>query len=190
MSVFKISPRYDSSKLNPGTFDDRLDVYEDLVCGWLIDSGRILNRHEHAGFGVLQTALAYFEGYAVFFRGEDSRNRSRLFFKEGFESVFPEVIGYAQSVRDDFIDIMYYDGRCGLFHLGMARRRILLQDGSPVFRITTDASGQGFEAIRIDRYGLIDRIDRHLSSYAAQLRNPSAVDLRTRFEAAWAIVHQ
>ena len=58
MSVFKISPRYDSSKLNPGTFDDRLDVYEDRVRGWLIDCGRILNRNEHAGFGVLQTALA------------------------------------------------------------------------------------------------------------------------------------
>ncbi|GAH37735.1 unnamed protein product [marine sediment metagenome] len=70
--IYKISPKYELNKLKNPTFDDYVDVYEDRVRGWLIDSARILNEHEHAGFSVLQVALGYFEAYVIFYRGEDS----------------------------------------------------------------------------------------------------------------------
>jgi hypothetical protein len=190
MTPFKISPRFDDSKLAPGTLEDRIDVYEDRVRGWLIDCGRILNKLEHAGFGVLQTGLAYFEGFTVFSRGEDSHNKSSQFFKEGIESVFTEVSSLPVPIRDAFFKIMYYDGRCGFFHLGMARRRIVLSDGHPVFRIRTDKSAQSIDAILIDRYGFIEQIDQHHAQYVARLRNPVEAKLRTNFDHAWALVHQ
>jgi len=188
--MVKISPKFTPDKLSPGELADRIDVYEDRVRGWLLDCGHILNKHEHAGFGVLQAGLAYFEGFAVFSRGEDSRDKSRVFFKEGFEAVFPHICFLPTSVRDEFIDVMYYDGRCGLFHLGMARRRILLSDGDPVFRVHIDQADQSIAAILVDRYGFMRQIDEHLSSYVARLRDPSQVELHDRFERAWALAHQ
>jgi hypothetical protein len=190
MSIRKISPNYDSGKLGAGTLNDRIDVYEDRVRGWLIDCGHILNRHEHAGFGVLQIGLGYFEGFAVFLRGEDSRNRSFQFFQEGFSSVFSEVASLPIPARDSFAKIMYYDGRCGLFHLGMTRPRVVLSDGQPIFRIKTDATGQAIEEILIDRYGFIEQIDRHHSRYVARLRDLAEVELRNNFDQAWELVHQ
>jgi hypothetical protein len=85
---------------------------------------------------------------------------------------------------------MYDDGRCGLFHLGMARRRVILRDGSPVFRITTDARRTNIKTIRIDRYRLVERIDNHLTAYVARLRDQSEAELRTNFKRAWTLVHQ
>jgi hypothetical protein len=96
---FKISPHYDSTKLINASLDDFIDVYEDRTRGWLIDCARILNEHEHAGFGVLQIALSYFEAHTVFLRGEDSRNHARLFFKAGFEAAFPETTRWPQALR-------------------------------------------------------------------------------------------
>ena len=165
--IIRISPKFTVEKLQSGTLLDRIDVYEDRVRGWLIDCGHILNKHEHAGFGVPQSGLAYLEGCAVFYRGEDSRNRSREFFQVGFESVFPDVCAFSAAIREDFIDVMYRDGRWGLFHLGMARRRILLSDGEPVFRFRVDQASESIDAIYIDRYGFIRTIDEHLSSYVA-----------------------
>ena len=37
---------------------------------------------EHAGFAALQIAFAHLEGYAIFYKGEDSRNKSEAFFRE------------------------------------------------------------------------------------------------------------
>jgi hypothetical protein len=188
--IIKISPNFTSDKLRAGTLLDRIDVYEDRVRGWLIDCGHILNKHEHAGFGVLQSGLAYFEGSAVFHRGEDSRNRSREFFQFGFESVFPDVGALSPPIREDFIDVMYRDGRCGMFHLGMTRRRIFLSDGEPVFRVSVNEAEDSIEAIYVDRYGFIRSIDEHLSSYVARLRDPAQADLQATFETAWTLVHQ
>lgn len=191
MSVtnFKISPRFDSMKLSNPAFDDYVDVYEDRVRGWLIDSGRILNQHEHAGFGVLQISLAYFEGHTIFYEGQDSRNKSKEFFKKGFLSVFPHLNTLEPKLLDEVTDIMYTDGRCGLFHIGMARSRIILSDGSPIFRVALDQNGT-IRAILIDRQGIIHSIDEHLSNYVARLRNPNEIELRQRFEAAWKLVHE
>lgn len=163
---------------------------EDRIRGWLIDCGRILNEHEHAGFGVLQIGLAYFEGFTIFLRGEDSHKRSEQFFKEGFESTFDEVRSLSAPIRAAFADVMYRDGRCGLFHLGMVRPRIVLSDGCPVFRIATDASGESIETIFVDRYGFIRHIDQNHSRYVARLRDANEVQLREKFDQAWALIHQ
>ena len=190
MSIRKISPKYEAHKLDPGGPDDRIDVYEDRVRGWLIDCGYILNSHEHAGFGVLQIGLAYFEGFTIFFRGEDSRNRSAQFFREGFEVTFAEVRSFSAPIRAAFVDVMYSDGRNGLFHFGMVRRRIVLSDGRPVFRIAMDTSGQSIETIFVDRYGFIEQIAQHHSGYVARLRDTAEVQLRRNFEQAWVLLHQ
>ncbi|AJD58878.1 hypothetical protein [Synechococcus elongatus] len=187
--AFKISPKYYSTKLDSGLLEDIVDVYEDKVRGWLINCGRILNHHEHAGFGVLQTALAYFESYTIFFRGEDSYKRSKEFFAEGFNSVFPKPSQYQQSIWDEFIKILYKDGRCGLSHFGMTRTKVLLQDGSPTFRLMINSQDNSIQFILVDRYSLVDSIDQHFSNYVMTIRDKSESHLRNNFYKAWQLLH-
>lgn len=113
--AFKISPKYYSTKLDSGLLEDIVDVYEDKVRGWLINCGRILNHHEHAGFGVLQTALAYFESYTIFFRGEDSYKRSKDFSQKVSILFFPSQVNISSqygmsllkfSIKMDVVDFL------------------------------------------------------------------------------------
>ena len=89
----KISPTFDTSKLDnkslEANFDEFVDVYADRIMGWLLCSAQELNKPEHAGFAALQLALAFFEGFAMFFYGEDSSRRSQDFFRRGMRLVFP-----------------------------------------------------------------------------------------------------
>ncbi len=187
--LFKISPNYTETKLANPSFDDLVDVYEDRVRGWLIDSARILNTHEHAGFGVLQVVLAYFEGHSIFYRGENSRHHSLEFFRDGFLSAFPDIRNFPQDIIDEIVEVLYFDGRCGLYHTGMARRRIALVDGESVFRVWIDPLTNSVSRIDVDRHRLVQEIDEHLATYIAQLRDPAKNTLRSKFVAAWNLVN-
>ena len=86
MNLQKISPKYYTSKLSAPTLGDYIDVYEDQIKGWYLDIARKMHSDEHAGFAALQIVFSYFEGHAVFYRGEDSKGKSRSFF-EGYSCI-------------------------------------------------------------------------------------------------------
>ena len=108
---FKISPSFDTVKLENSTYLDRVDVYEDRIRGWLIEPARILNQHEHAGFAVLHLVLSYVEGAKTFERGESSRGREREFFRAGLLDLFPEIRGLSSDQQSDLAVIFWADGR-------------------------------------------------------------------------------
>ena len=85
MAAQKISPQYFTSKLEGRpTIEDYIDVYQDQVFGWYLKHAIEMHGDEHAGFAALQVIFSYFEGHAIFYRGESSENRSKKFFKESF----------------------------------------------------------------------------------------------------------
>ncbi|RRR75358.1 MAG: hypothetical protein EI684_04900 [Candidatus Viridilinea halotolerans] len=188
VQIWKVSPKYDSSKLDNDTIADRIDVYADRIQGWLIDCGHILNQHEHAGFGVLNMAFSYFEGYSSFLRGEDSEKQGKTFFEEAIYSVIPDLQQFSEKTRSEIVKILWKDGRNGLFHIGMSRRRIALLDGSHVFACSLDEQ-QRVVAVFINRHGIIKAIEDHHHRYVERLRDPNEIDLRNNFERAWQILH-
>jgi hypothetical protein len=190
-ATFKISPRFDGTKLlgTADTIENRIEVYEDRQRGWLLNWAVYLNdvtkdQREHAGFAVLQLAFAYFEGHAVFLRGEDSDRRSFEFFQEGVLEVFPEIGNDTNG--KEVLKILWEDVRCGLFHHGITRRRIILQDGSQAFRYVQ--IGGGPKAVLICRHSLVSGILTHLENYLRKLRNPEEKKLRLNFQKAWKLV--
>ena len=121
MNVQKVSPKYDTSKLLYPSLEDYIDVYEDQINGWYLNYAKQMRMDEHAGFAALQIAFAYFEGHAVFYKGEDSGSKSRTFFRDAFLSVFPEILTYQginERVLESTTSALYEDGRCGFFSLG------------------------------------------------------------------------
>src|SRR6266496_591002 len=89
--LFKISPNYDSVKQVNPALNDFIDIYEDRVKGWLIDSAKILNKYEHAGFSVLHIIFAYFEAHASVYHGINTIGQAGTYFKQAFQAIFPDI---------------------------------------------------------------------------------------------------
>jgi len=196
----KISPKYYASKLsNSPTIEDYIDVYEDQINGWYLRYARQMHADQHAGFAALQLVFSYFEGHAIFYKGQDSNGRSPKFFKDGFLAVFPELeahsgikahSGIGPSLLDTMLDAFYKDGRCGFYHLGMARGRFSLSDDAQPIRVGVDpANPTTATQVILDRRKFVDRVRDHFQNYVARLRNPKEVKLRENFKKALKIVH-
>lgn len=191
--ILKISPQFDSRKLENKTlendFTEFVDVYADRIKGWLLCWAHELNREEHAGFAVLQLALAFFEGFAVFYYGEDSLRKSAIFFGKGLRLVFPKLGDLPVKRADAISNKLYSMGRCGLLHLGMVRSGVFLRDGDYAFLVEFD-SVEEVAAIYIDRHKFFHAISTRFEEYICELRDESNVERRERFVTAWKIVHK
>src|SRR4030095_5839249 len=87
--IHYVSPRYTSDKRASRAIEDRIDVYEDRVEGWLLGPTRALLHVPHSQMAVLNLCLGYFEGWAQYSSGADSTGRSSEFFRRGLIAVFP-----------------------------------------------------------------------------------------------------
>lgn len=189
----KISPRYDIRKLCKPTFTDYLDIFEDRVQGWIIDSAQLLTKYEHAGWSVLHILIVYFELIAIFQSGEDSDGRSEKFFTNGLLSVFPDIdTDYPEQVKNEIIKILYKELRCGLYHTGLAKRQIWLKTSTnPItIFIKPEDPGDGSVVYKVDMIGidgqkLTEAIQRHFENYVCQLRDLSQTELRDKFSRAF-----
>jgi hypothetical protein len=101
-------------------------VYEDRVTGWFLNYGRMLQEHHNAAFVVLQVALAQVEGIEQYHRGESSEGQSSDFFRSGLKKIFSLT-----DADDPWLWDFYRFVRCGLFHDGMTRPRVLIENRFP-----------------------------------------------------------
>lgn len=193
MNIKKISPKYDATKLSIPTLEDYIDVCEDQINGWYLNYAKEMHSDQHAGFAALQIAFSYFEGHAILYKGEDSKNKSPQFFREGLLSVFPELHSMNEDLKKSTICIMYTDGRCGFFHAGITRSRFILrdaEDGEPIIRVESDPATQKIATrVFLDRRKFVDRVCQHFSEYIVRLRNSNETKLRQNFEKAQRILH-
>lgn len=187
-----ISPRFYASKLASGKIDDRIDVYEDRLKGWFFGPARELLGVPNAGIAILQLCLGYFEGYWTYRTGEDSKSRSKEFFKSAFAEIFsrldivdPPDLKLSPDIRETLANLHYEDGRCGLFHDGMLRGAIYVGPGTAPISATIEKSTGRVAGILINPEMFLDEIEAHSDQYIAKLRDPSNADLRKRFNAAW-----
>lgn len=180
-----ISRHYRDDHIKAHTPETAISIYEDQIRGWFFDQARILDKaSDHAGFVTLLVVLSYIEGHAIFFKGADSKNRSRNFFRHAFSTVFG-LSGAPSNERDDAIDELYDQMRNGLFHTGMTRGKVKLSyQYQTSVNLITDASGKCTD-IQVNPRLMLDSAEEHLSHYLMRLRNPSETDLRDKFMRAW-----
>jgi hypothetical protein len=189
-----ISPRFSAETLqgDNDTIENRIAVYEDRLRGWLMKWAEYLNDApgdvgRHAGFAVLQLALAYFEAHGVFLRGEDpSPRKAAEFFRAGVLHVFPEL--GRDDHKDSILEILWQDARNGLFHNGITLKRIRMEDDSArsgAFRYEADQ-----RVLFVCQRNLVRRVVEHLHRYVERLRDPGEVGPRRNFQKAWNAVHR
>ena len=197
MATLQISPRFTEAKLiSPeGTVNDKIDVFEDWMNGWLLRHAHALSDEKYvfrsdAGFAVLMLTTAYFEAIESYHTGQSSEHQSKAFFRRGFLRVFcglPTTLrqnGYAdaESVAGDIADEIYIHLRCGLFHEGGTKHKLLIREDTAPLGFMLEKTTGHVGSIVIDPRKFLADVQRHLQEYVRQLRDPSGVDLRQRFE--------
>jgi len=172
--------------------EDKIDVYEDRLKGWFLKPARSLLSEPNSELAVLQLALGYFEGYAIYRKGTDSRARSKEFFRQAFLEVFPHSkrakhLGLDPTPIDlsKLVNVLYEDARCGLFHDGMIRHRIVLAPSSAPISVASHKTTRDISAIVIDPSKFLNAIEAHFKDYLSKLRDPNNKELRANFKAAW-----
>jgi len=179
MEDWAVSPRYRSSELVSGRVN-AIDVFEDQVKGWVLEFAKRLTAEEHSGIAVMMVCTSYFEWVESFRRGKDSRSKSEEFFKSTFQRLFPDLASSARGV--DAADILYHDLRCGLYHEGLMRGRIVFRREGEAIEIR-DAPLQ----VVINANAFLDNIITDFDQYLHQLRaqNAQPDELKSNFERMW-----
>jgi hypothetical protein len=177
--TFAVSPRFDDTKLASGAVDDLIDVYEDQVIGWLLEPARLMTGNQHAGFAILGLALTYFEPLGQSLDGNPRASEPQ--FSKGLQAVFPRI---HPSVPAAVFKELYNQLRCGMYHRGLTKAKVVVTRGTQLPIVVTLTGGADVQAITVDPWSLLEAIAIHHSGHVARLRNPAESSLRTNF-AAW-----
>jgi hypothetical protein len=161
--------KYRKDDINTGIL-----VYEDRVNGWFLEYGRMLQAHHDAGFVVLQIAVAQIEGIEQYRRGESSDNKSKYFFSAGLKRIFSLT-----AADDTWIEDFYKFCRCGLFHDGMTRKRVFIENRLPL------PLEHKNDQIFVSPNKFLDAVSVYFSKYVGELKDPRNIDLRDKFKRIW-----
>lgn len=189
-----ISPSYTADKLDSGSFDDRVGVFEDQIRGYLLKPAAATFQADPQGYAAVGLTLAYFEGIASYLEGQDSHGRSADFFWRGFRAVF-EGTGMPEDRMQPVASALYKDARCGFFHDALMKNRIFVSEHWPsALRVSAPEASAGglgdlsrIDSIVINPRAFLAAVEEHLAAYLALLRDPSNTDARQRFDAAWSL---
>jgi hypothetical protein len=149
-------------------------IYEDRVEGWFFRYIEELTKQHDAGFVVLQLTLGQIEGIEQYRKGRSSRDASEEFISSGLRRMFCLGNRYNSRLRH-----FYYDVRCGLFHDGITRPGVCIENRSPQALEITPTE------IWISPNKLFKAVRKDFRDYIALLKNAKETTLRENFEAHW-----
>jgi len=107
--------------VNPQDIDDKIKIYERQVKGWFLDRASDFLKNEDNDFIVLMIAISYIEGVEQYRTVNGNGEGSRRVFTRGLRRIFS--LSEEQTKLDEFYDQV----RCGLFHTGMTRNKVILR---------------------------------------------------------------
>ena len=175
----------------PLCVEDKIDIFYERIYGWQLhiadicsngekdDTGNIkLSSVPHSGFAVLQILLSYFETIAKYQEGYAKEGQSKKYFKKGVHSVFPDLASESPKLVNQFLDHLYANARCGLYHSSMTLAGVALGKVSE--------SSMGFseehKQLVINPHLLPQTLKNHFATYCNELRDPSNAGLQEKFE--------
>lgn len=179
-------PRFYTRRLHSDNFpppdkwdiDDKIAVFEDYVSGWQLEPAEDAAKADSdSGFAILRIVLAYFEMIAKYRDGFDNSGQSAAFFEKGIKFVF-DLTAVTDTAIQAFVSKFYREGRCALYHSGMAGFGVALKGdlGGPLAIHKEDGS------LIIDPLEFVRGLRKHFSGFCKRLKDPAEKDLRANFE--------
>jgi hypothetical protein len=175
---YLISPKHFSDDFTSGwTLEDKIDVFEARIQGWQLGIAKSLASEnlQDAQLAILHLVSTYFEMIGKYIKGYLGDDKSKMHFEIGFRHVFPDI----EETESAFMDSVYRNLRCGLYHLGRPAPNVILND---------DAQGsigyhEQHDMIMVSPTKFLSEVEQNFEAYVRGLRNPSNPKLRRRFEA-------
>lgn len=171
-------------EINPYLIKSKIRIYERQVEGWFLSPARKLLEEmpEQAGFAVLGICFAYLEGVQQYREGRSSISaESKIFFRDSFSRVFGSC-----GLPDSVIDMVYKDGRNGLFHDGMTRSRVIydLKQKQP-FSVVNNKSQ---DLVFFHPSLVVKGIEEDFKKYIGKLKTEDNATERINFDAMFSVV--
>ncbi len=170
--------RNENRILNVSNICDKIEIYERQVKEWfLLPAEKMLNGEGYNGnFAALMICLSYIEGVEQYVRGERSRGSSKLFFTTGMKRITQG------RFRNSKLEELYDEARCGLFHDGMTRKRMILDnDLNQSIEFTDDS-------IKINPRRLFEEIKSDFDNYLDKLRREENNEYRRNFDNLYTLI--
>ncbi|MBD2059751.1 hypothetical protein H6F88_27830 [Oculatella sp. FACHB-28] len=158
-------------RLDPKNIDDKIFIYEREVTGWFLDPASALLEGKHRfenSFIVLMICMSYFEGVEQYKTGEQSSNRSRVFFINSVKRMYPK------EFQDEELRKLYSKSRCGLFHNGMVKGGVIFSSN---FENAIEFQKNG-EVIKVNPRLLLKDIKEDFENYIIELRRVGVASCR------------
>ncbi len=187
----RITWKHEHTDLNANSsIAKKIEIFEHRVWGWqlhvadlVINGGR--NQEDtkdvadipHAGFATLQILLSYFEMIARYETGNSGKDQSREVFIQGVQSVFPQVSGFPYAPTRKFLNLLYSDVRCGLYHMSVPGSGVAIARTQVAIRYADNPP-----QIVIDPHELARALKLHFQGYIARLNDATQTELRKAFE--------
>jgi hypothetical protein len=190
---FYISWKHLDTELPEGSpIEKKIEIFQERVWGWqlhvadlLINGGKShdetkhLGDIPHAGFAALQVMMSYFEMIARYETGSTSTHDSHDTFIRGVLSVFPDVASWPYSPTRNFLNALWADVRCGLYHMSVPKSSHgISKTGSPIQFVYAGSKTN----IIIDPHVLPLYLKEHFKKYITRLQNPKETKVREAFE--------
>lgn len=186
-----ISPRYSAEKLENPSYEDLVDIFEDRMRGWFLEPLHSLLQSGH-DIAAMSLMMGYFEGIEIYFRGQDSKGKSREFFIAGFLRLFPMKYDNPLAL-ENIVGTIYEQMRCGFAHDGIFRSHVYLSRApkDPFWISVPKAGGQpdpcaSIDSILVNPLLVYESIRNHFDEYVKILRRmcPKSETLRESFKQA------
>jgi hypothetical protein len=115
----------------PLSFEQKVELFYQQALGWQLhiaelvanggtcfgeqgsQNGRVVSPIRHSGFAVLQICFSYFETIG---RYTGQGGGSADAFRKGVLEVFPSLSAANPDLVTAFVEVLYGQGRCGLYH--------------------------------------------------------------------------
>ena len=170
-----IDEKNNNEELDPTDIDSKIIIYERQVKGWFLDrASRLLSSGDN-DFIVLMVCMSYFEGVEQYRQGCDSNGSSAKMFKDAIQNLYRD----SDFTRDN-LENLYKEARCGLFHDGMVRGKIILKNSfSPAISFIGND-------IQISPRKLLNDIKKDFRDYIKKLKDINSNE-RVNFDAKYEI---
>lgn len=165
---YNIIDERDNENLNPNDIDDKIKIYERQVKEWFLKPATDLINKDNTGFIILMICISYLEGVEQYRKGENSRYNSKEFFVSAMNRLYPD------KYNNDSLENFYNQARCGLFHDGMVREQIIINNN-----FTESLKFDENNDIKINPNKFLNNIKSDFSNYLEDLKYNS--QLRENF---------
>lgn len=184
-----ISWKHQDTELSwPLTFEQKVDLFCEQALGWQLHiadlvanggttfgEGKSVASIRHSGFAVLQICLSYFETIGHY---TAEWSDSKAAFRQGVFEVFPDLRDSNPVIVNGFVEALYRDARCGLYHnVRTARAGLGQPPGGEAMAYDGDS-----QRVVISPERLPGVLKAHLERLRAALLDEGNWELRTRFE--------